>query len=88
MPPLNKWYINGASWMGTQHVFITATEDYSRPDGGQIDIFRYTLATDEIINLTNTSRKNEFSPDWITDSALAVTPLDKLTVQWGELKRD
>lgn len=88
MPPLHKWFINGAGWMGTQHVLITATENYSRPDGGQSDIFKYTLATDEIINLTNSPRDNEGAADWITDSALAVTPAGKLTVRWGELKRN
>ena len=87
MPPLDKWYINGACWMGTQHVLILATENHNNPNFRQSDIFKYTLATDEITILTNTPRRNEGSMDWITDSALAVTPAGKLTVRWGELKK-
>ena len=86
-PSLAKWAITGACWMGTRHVLIAAIEDYRAPDGGQSDILRYTIATGEIINLTNSPRDNDDFPDWIDDAALAVSPADKLTLQWGVLKQ-
>ncbi len=87
MPSLAKWLIQSACWMGTKHVLIDAIENYKAPNGGQSDIYRYTLNTDEIVNLTKSDRTNDGFPDWIDDAALAVTPVSKLAVRWGQLKR-
>ena len=84
MPPREKWFINAACWMGTQHVLIDAIENAGR---GQSDILRYTIATGEIINLTNSPIGNDGFPDWIDDATLAVSPVDKLALQWGLLKQ-
>ena len=85
--PIAKWNILTACWMGMHHVLIYATEDYKAPDGGQSDIYRYTITTDEIVNLTNSPRDNDTFPDWIDDKALAVVPVAKLTIRWAELKQ-
>lgn len=85
--PIEKWNILVACWMGMHHVLIDAIENYKAPDGGQSDILRYTIATDEIINLTNSPRDNDGFPDWIDDKALAVFPTGKLTIRWAELKQ-
>ncbi len=87
MPSIAKWHINAACWMGTKHVLIYAIEDYTAPDGGQSDIYKYTLATDEIVNLTNSPIDNDGFPDWIDDGALAVSPVSKLAIRWAQLKR-
>lgn len=87
MPSIAKWLIQSACWIGTKHVLIDAIEDYTAPNGGQSDIYRYTLATDEIINLTNSPRDNDGFPDWIDDGALAVSLASKLAIRWGQLKK-
>lgn len=84
MPPRETWFVNAACWMGTQHILIDAIEDDGR---GQSDILRYTIATGQIINLTNSPIGNDGFPDWIDDAALAVTPAAKLALQWGLLKQ-
>lgn len=84
MPMIEKWYMLTACWMGTQHILIYAAEDNGR---GQSDILRYTIATGQIINLTNSPKANDGFPDWIDDAALAVTPAAKLALQWGLLKQ-
>ena len=84
MPMIEKWHILTACWMGTQHILIYAAEDRGR---GQSDILRYTIATGQIINLTNSPIGNDGFPDWIDDTALAVTPAEKLALQWGLLKQ-
>ncbi len=87
MPSIAKWFIHSACWMGTKHILIYAQEDHKAPDGGQSDIYRYTLATDEIVNLTNSPIDNDCFPDWIDDGALAVAPVSKLAIRWAQLKK-
>ncbi len=87
MPALAKWSIQAACWMGTKHVLIDAIEDFKAADGGQSDIYRYTLSTDEIVNLTKSDRTNDGFPDWIDDGALAVSPVSKLAIRWAQLKQ-
>ena len=84
LPPIKRWLMHLACWMGTQHILIHAAEENGR---GQSDILRYTIATDEIVNLTNSPNANDGFPDWIADTSLSVLPYDKLTIQWGELKQ-
>ena len=86
MPNLDKYAIGPTCWMGTKHLLIGILEDYQAPGGGQSDIYRYTLATGKLINLTNSPR-NDYFPDWIDDRALAVSPAGKLATRWGQLKQ-
>ncbi|MDE0396992.1 MAG: hypothetical protein OXL96_04215 [Candidatus Poribacteria bacterium] len=37
------------------------------------DIYRYDIATDTLINLTNTPNLNEYNPHWISDNALDIS---------------
>ena len=86
MPSVDKYAMGPTCWMGTKHLLIGILEDYQAPGGGQSDIYRYTLATGKLINLTNSPR-NDYFPDWIDDSALAVSPAGKLATRWGQLKQ-
>ena len=75
-----SWVAASLCWMGSNHVLISAYE----PEKSEYDIYRYTLTTDKIVNLTN-SPGDDFAPDWIS-GALDVSVKDKLTTQWGEIK--
>ena len=84
LPPIKRWFMHLACWMGTRHILIHAAEENGH---GQSDILRYTIATDDIVNLTNSPKANDGFPDWIDDASLSVLPYDKLTIQWGKLKQ-
>lgn len=84
LPPIERWFMHRACWMGTRHILIHAADDNGH---GQRDILRYTIAPDKIVNLTNSPNANDTFPDWIDDASLSVLPYDKLTIQWGELKQ-
>ena len=88
MPDINRWVINSACWMGTKDLLLDVTKNYKAHNGGQTDIYRYTIATGEMINLTRTPSDNDYSPDWIDDAALDVSPTaEKLPILWGQLKQ-
>lgn len=84
LPSTERWMISLVCWMGTRHVLIHAAGDEGH---GQSDIFRYTIATDEVLNLTSFSAINDGFPDWIHDTTLGVLPIEKLTIQWGLIKQ-
>lgn len=86
MPDPNKWAIGPACWMGTKYVLFEVLTDIQPSGRAKHDIYRYTLATGKIINLTNSPR-NEGAPHWIDDSALAVSHAHKLATRWGQLKQ-
>lgn len=86
MPNVDEYAIGPACWMGTKHVLFEVLTDFKPSGLAKHDIYRYTLATGEIINLTNSPR-NEGAPDWIDDAALPVILADKLTLRWGQLKQ-
>ncbi len=59
--------------------------DVHAPDANY-DIYRYDLGSRQLTNLTNLPKGNALYPHWVAGS-LAVSPLEKLTVRWGHLKR-
>ena len=73
--------VQDVSWMGDDALIISAKDDKSR----KYDIYRYDIATESLLNLTNTPNLNEYNPHWIRDSALDV-PLEGKTTCWGEIK--
>ncbi len=79
------WLIHSACWMDNGKQVLIGAEPLDAPNR-QIDIYRYNLANDNITNLTN-HPQDDYSPDWISDKVLSVTPLDKKKVRWGNLKR-
>ena len=78
----DNWIIHSACFMGSKYLLISAKP----PNAETHDIYRYHLVTGEIVNLTNTPAVNDYSPDWIDDDVLSVTPQGKKKVTWGEIK--
>ena len=79
-----KFFMHSVRWMGDHHLLITA-EVWSPPNLPN-DIYHYTLATGKITNLTNHPSGDALG-DWIDDRALAVLPAGKLSILWGQLKK-
>ncbi len=77
------WSINSACWMDNGKQVLIVANALDNPNS---HIYRYNLANENITNLTNQPRDN-YSPDWISDKVLSVTPLKKKKVRWGKLKR-
>ena len=78
----NNWRIHSACFMGRKYLLISAKP----PNAEKHDLYRYHRVTGEIVNLTNTPAINDYSPDWIDDAVLSVTPQGKKKVTWGEIK--
>ncbi len=76
--------LQDASWMGEESIIVSAIEDKS----DKYDIYRYDIATDSLINLTNTPNLNEYNPHWISDAVLSVTPLGLKKTQLGQIKNE
>ena len=81
---LRGFFTAYAGWMGERNIVFSAQENYRDPEA-QYDIYRYSLVSKKVKNLTN-HLTADTRPDWTT-GALAVSPADKLAVLWGELKQ-
>ena len=81
---LKGFFTAHARWMGERNIVFSAQENYRDPDA-QYDIYRYSLISKKVENLTN-HPGTDGNPDW-TAGALSVSPADKLTVLWGALKQ-
>lgn len=81
-----KWLIHSACWMDNGKQVLIAADEYGAPDR-QIDIYRYKLSNDTLTNLTNYP-KTDYTPNWISDAVLSVTPsAGKKLTQWGTVKK-
>lgn len=84
----NGWITNSFCWMGNNHVLIAA---YEYAAGNQLKkntpytIYKYNLTSDKFTKLTE-GKWDDFHPDWINDSVLPVTPIEKKKTTWGILK--
>ena len=78
------WLVNSPCWMDNGRQVLITAKDLDAPNP-QFDIYRYDLSSGVITNLTN-SPADDYSPHWISDNVLSVTPLGKKT-QWGALKK-
>ena len=58
---------------------------YKEPDGAR-NIYRYDLDSRKMTKLTDFPQGHAYFPDWI-EGSLEVSPLDKVTTQWGYLKQ-
>ena len=76
--------MHSVRWVGDHHLLITS--EPWLPPGRPTEIYRYTPATGELINLTNLPSRERLG-DWIDDAALAVMPAGKLSILWGQLKK-
>ena len=81
------WQIDAVCWAAEGRAVLFAAvpnrlRDKNRPE--IFKIYRYSLASGQITNLTNHPSDNWF-PDW-TPHAWAVSSAGKLTTQWARLK--
>ncbi len=62
----------------------------SEREEGKLDLYRITVATREVIQLTHLDEANGFTPDWccIGENPTAVNPRYRQWIQWGQLKVD
>ena len=79
-----KKFMHSVCWMGDHYLLIHA-EAWS-PPRLPTEIYRYTLVTGKMTNLTNRPSRERLG-DWIDDAALAVLPPGKLSILWGQLKK-
>jgi len=79
-----KWLIHDVCWTDNGKQVLIAAEEHAAPDR-QIEIYRYNLSNDKITNITN-DLEDDWSPDWISDKDLSVSPMEKQLIRWGQLK--
>ncbi len=80
----------GLDWMddGKSVVFSAVEIKLQKPGDGTpylYNIYKYDIKNSSITRLTNHPGK-DYSLDWISDHAHAVSPSGKKTIQWGQLK--
>ena len=85
-----RWRLRSVCWAadGREVLFTRSRVNLLAPptfirDG--YDIYRYTLSSGEITQLTENSNYDNTTPHW-TPHALSVIPAGKLTTLWGDLK--
>lgn len=72
-------------WMGSDRtVLLSMKDDYTNPLSNY-EIYRYELGSRRLINLTN-QPGGDYQMHWHA-GALSVSPVEKLTTLWGELKQ-
>ena len=87
-----NWMLGSACWAanGTQILFSASP---NRLLGKPIltplkyDIYRYHISSGEITQITDTPDHKDSAPNWAPHS-LSVSPIGKLTTQWGGLKAE
>lgn len=83
----------GVDWMDNgESVVFTANEiELNKLDFVEKtlrkNIYKYHIATEKITQIGD-DRVQGYSIDWISDSALPVSPKGKMQTQWGEIKKD
>ena len=75
-------FLGGLAWMGNDSTVLIG---YKEPDGAR-NIYRYDLNSRKMTKLTDFPLGHAYFPDWI-EGTLSVSPLGKLTTQWGHLKQ-
>ncbi len=85
-----SWWIGTANWAknGTQIVFSALPNglDEQGQAKNKLNIYRYHISTGKITQITDTPNYKDSSPDWTLHS-LAVSPMSKSSVRWGEIKK-
>ena len=74
-------FITGWSPNSKEFVFSASQQRW----GGDAEIYKYNIATHEIINLTNQAGYDG-EPNWL-NRTLSVTPAGKMATQWGQIKK-
>ncbi len=81
-----NWFVHAVAWADDGRQVLICAEEW-QVDDSPIDIYKYHLETNKIINLTN-HPMNDLGPHWISDDVFPVTPLDKKKTQWGNVKEN
>lgn len=80
----NNFLIAGASWMEKDHAILFSLKFLDKSTSNY-NLYRYTFETAGLRRLTR-EPSDETWPDW-TEGSLSVSPHEKLTTLWGELKK-
>ena len=77
--------ISYLSWMENDLNVLLSMNDNKIDPASNYEIYKYNLASKRLTNLTN-HPSNDYQPQWI-EGYSSVSPMDKLTTQWGSLKQ-
>ncbi len=80
--PFTSVYLGGLAWMGNDNTVLIG---YKEPEKAR-NIYRYDLNSRKMTKLTDFPLGHAYFPDWV-EGSLEVSPLNKLTTQWGYLKQ-
>ena len=80
----NNWMSTSTCWMEKDRALLISLMLTDKPTPNY-NLYRYGLETRSLRRLTRET-SDETWPDW-TEGSLAVSPHDKLTTLWGELKK-
>lgn len=79
-----EWSISfTAGWSPNSKEFVFSASQQRW--GGDAEIYKYNIATHEIINLTN-QVGYDGEPNWL-NRTLSVSPVGKMATQWGQIKK-
>ncbi len=78
--------ITEGCWMGNDRTVLLSIRDNGADPESDYEIYRYDLVRRKLTNLTN-HPAGDYHPHWI-EGSLAVSPRDKLTTRWGQLKQE
>ena len=79
-----EWSISFiAGWSPDSKAFVFSASQQRW--GGNPEIYKYNIATHEIINLTN-QMGYDGEPNWL-NRTLSITPAGKMATQWGHIKK-
>ena len=72
----------GLAWMGNDNTVLLSYQEA----GNVYNIYRYDLNSRKMTKLTDLPLGHAYYPHWV-EGPLAVSPLDKVTTRWGDLKQ-
>lgn len=88
---LKSWWIGTVCWAanGAQILFSALPNGFNEKvnASNKLNIYQYNFTTGKIIQITDTPKYKDSSPDW-TQLSLSVSPKDKLGMQWGKIKEE
>ena len=74
--------VGGLAWMGDDNTVLLSYKGA----GGARNIYRYDLNSRRMTKLTDFPQGHAYFPHWV-EGPLAVSPLEKVTTRWGDLKQ-
>ena len=80
----DNWMSTSACWMENDRAILISIKLKDKPNPNY-NLYRYALETAGLRRLTSAASDEEW-PDWI-EGSLSVSPHEKLTTLWGEIKQ-